>query len=128
MRNAGCLTDPTTNTYCYLDAVRNSNPSDTYFYSLPLGISMPNNTIASCSACTKSLMTLYYGALSDSSQSSGLTALQQTYPGAAKIAVADCGTAYATLTTAKPSGALQTVPGLLTGTLLVLAVTLLSIS
>ncbi|KAJ7247850.1 hypothetical protein B0H12DRAFT_1020437 [Mycena haematopus] len=128
MRSAGCLVDPTTDTYCYLDAVRNSNPSDTYFFSLPLGISMPNNTIASCSACTKSLMTLYYGALSNSSQSSGLSSLQAAYPGAAKIAVADCGTAYATLTTASPSGALplRTVSGLLLGTL-VFIVTLLPI-
>ncbi|KAJ6627903.1 hypothetical protein B0H10DRAFT_1869252 [Mycena sp. CBHHK59/15] len=107
MRGTGCLTDPTTNTYCYLDAVRNSNPSDTYFYSLPLGVNIPNSTIASCSTCTKSLMTSYYAALRDSTQVAGLTALQETYSGAAQIAVADCGSAYATLTTAKPSGALS---------------------
>jgi len=126
MREAGCLIDPTTNTYCYVDAVRNSNPSDTYFYSLPLGISMPNNTIASCSSCTKSLMTMYYGALSNSSESSALTSLEESYNSAAKIAVADCGTAYATLTTTRPNGALpvRTVPRLLLGTLLVLALSL----
>ncbi|KAJ6487840.1 hypothetical protein C8R45DRAFT_1213847 [Mycena sanguinolenta] len=125
MRSAGCLVDPTSDTYCYLDAVRNSNPSDTYFFSLPLGISMPPNTIASCSACTKSLMSLYYSALTNSSQSSGLKSLQQAYPSAAKIAVADCGTAYATLTTAASSALpLRTIPGLFLGTLL-LAVTLL---
>ncbi|KAJ7065044.1 hypothetical protein C8F01DRAFT_1129242 [Mycena amicta] len=114
MRSAGCLIDPTTNTYCYLDAVHNSNPSDTYFYSLPLGVSIPNNTIASCSACTKSLMTLYYGALRNSSTAPGLSSLKATYPSAAKIAVADCGTAYATLATAQ-SGAplLRTAPWLL---------------
>ncbi|KAJ7211205.1 hypothetical protein GGX14DRAFT_362653 [Mycena pura] len=99
MRSAGCLVDPTTNTYCYIDAAHNSNPSDTYFYSLPLGVSIPNNTIASCSACTKSLMTLYYSALSNSSQAQGLTSLQDTYLSGAKIAVADCGPAYATLAT-----------------------------
>jgi hypothetical protein len=129
MRSAGCLVDPTTNTYCYLDAVRNSNPSDTYFYSLPLGITMPNKTIASCSACTKSLMTLYYGALGNSSQSEGLKALQDAYVGAAKIAVADCGTAYATLTTSTSSGSPHIrTPGLptLLGALLVLAFSLLS--
>ncbi|KAJ6514529.1 hypothetical protein DFH09DRAFT_257775 [Mycena vulgaris] len=126
MRSAGCLVDPTTNTYCYLDAVRNSNPSDTYFYSIPLGVNVPNNTIASCSACTKSLMTLYYGALGNSSQSAGLSALKATYNSAAKIAVADCGTAYATLTTTKPSAALsvRTDPRLLLGALLALAVSL----
>jgi len=128
MRSAGCLVDPTTDTYCYLDAVRNSNPSDTYFYSLPLGISMPNNTIASCSACTKSLMSLYYGALTNSSETTELAPLHSSYPSAAKVAVADCGTAYATLAAA-PSGALslQTAPGLLLATLLAFTVTLLSI-
>ncbi|KAF7319050.1 F-box domain-containing protein [Mycena chlorophos] len=93
MRSAGCLVDPVSNTYCYLNAVHNSNPSDSYYYSLPLGISIPNNTIASCSACTESLMTLYYSALGDD----GMGALKETYPTAAKIAVADCGTSYATL-------------------------------
>ncbi|KAJ7689480.1 hypothetical protein B0H17DRAFT_937412 [Mycena rosella] len=130
MRSAGCLVDPTTNTYCYLDAVRNSNPSDTYFYSLPLGVSMPNNTIASCSACTKSLMTLYYGALDNSSQSAGLKALKSTYNGAAKIAAADCGTAYATLTTTASNGALpaRTAPRRLIGSFAVaLALSLLSL-
>ncbi|KAF7351296.1 hypothetical protein MSAN_01561100 [Mycena sanguinolenta] len=125
MRSAGCLVDPTTDTYCYLDAVRNSNPSDTYFFSLPLGIGMPSNTIASCSACTKSLMGLYYSALTNSSESSELTSLQQVYPSAAKIAVADCGTAYATLTTTTSSALpLRTVRGLFLGTLL-LIITLL---
>lgn len=99
MRSAGCLVDPTTNSYCYIDAVRNSNPSDTYFYSLPLGVSMPNNTMASCSSCTKSLMTLFYSALSNSSQAQELASLQDTYISGAKIAVADCGPAYATLVT-----------------------------
>lgn len=102
MRSAGCLADPSTNTYCYLDAVHNSNPSDTYFYSIPLGVSIPNNTIASCSACTKSLMTLYYDALSNTS----LTGLHDSYESAAKIAVADCGTAYATLASTQASAAL----------------------
>ncbi|KAJ7440160.1 hypothetical protein FB451DRAFT_1151148 [Mycena latifolia] len=128
MRSAGCLIDPTTNSYCYLDAVRNSNPSDTYYYSLPLGNTLPNNTIASCSACTKSLMTLYYDALQNSSEAAGLTALQDSYNSAAKIAVADCGTAYATLTTTRASGALSVHanPRLLLGSLAALAFALLS--
>jgi len=99
MRSAGCLVDPTTNTYCYIDAAHNQEPSDIYFYSLPLGVSIPNNTVASCSACTKSLMSLYYSALSNSSQAQELTSLQDTYPSGARIAVAECGPAYATLAT-----------------------------
>ncbi|KAF7306465.1 hypothetical protein MIND_00437700 [Mycena indigotica] len=116
MRSAGCLIDPTTNSYCYLNAVHNSNPSDTFFYSLPLGIRVPNNTIASCSACTKSLMTLYYTAVGNSSTTPALAHLKEAYPNAAKIAVADCGTSYATLATAH-SGAeslrLRLWPGIL---------------
>ncbi|KAJ7152253.1 hypothetical protein C8R43DRAFT_1003906 [Mycena crocata] len=131
MRSAGCLVDPSTDTYCYLDAVRNSNPSDTYFYSVPLGFTIPNNTIASCSACTKSLMTLYYGALSNSTLSSGLTGLQKSYDSAAKIAVADCGTAYATLTTAGAANTalpLPNSPRMLAATLLSLTFTLVLLS
>jgi len=105
MRSAGCLIDPTTNSYCYIDAVHNSNPSDTYFYSLPLGVGIPNKTIASCSACTKSLMTLYYSALSNSSQAPGLASLQDTYENGAQMAVADCGPAYATLSTSRSGAA-----------------------
>ncbi|KAF7360259.1 hypothetical protein MVEN_00755000 [Mycena venus] len=114
MRNAGCLTDPTTNTYCYLDAVRNSNPSDTYFYSLPPWYrhAEQHNRVV----------------LGMHQESYDALLRGQVYPGAAKIAVADCGTAYATLATGKPSGALRTVPGLLTGILLALAVTLLSVT
>lgn len=108
MRSAACLIEPTTNTYCYLDAMHNSNPSDGYYYSLPLGLGIPNNTIASCSACTKSLLTLYYSAWNDT----GLKGLKATYPNAAKIAVADCGTAYATLATASRAVCLRTTPWL----------------
>ncbi|KAJ7739968.1 hypothetical protein DFH07DRAFT_839461 [Mycena maculata] len=123
MRNAGCLVDPSTNTYCYVDAVRNSNPSDTYFYSIPLGVSIPNNTIASCSGCTKSLMTLYYAALQNSSEAPSLSALQGAYESAAKVAVADCGSAYATLTTAVAKGGAPPARTL-ASTFLVLAVAL----
>lgn len=63
MRQAGCLADQTTNAYCYLEAVRNPNPSDVYYYQLPLGLAVPNNTKPTCSACTKSLMSLFDAAL-----------------------------------------------------------------
>jgi hypothetical protein len=127
MRSAGCLVDPATNTYCYVDAVRNSNPSDTYFYSLPLGVSIPNNTIASCSACTKSLMTLYYGAISNASEAAGLSALKDSYESAATVAIADCGTAYATLTTSKPGAAPPARPLALALLLLPLALPFLAL-
>ncbi|TFY74622.1 hypothetical protein EWM64_g9390, partial [Hericium alpestre] len=35
MRQAACLADQSTDTYCYVLAAINSNPSDLYFYTLP---------------------------------------------------------------------------------------------
>jgi len=53
MYTAGCLPDQS-----QTPTVRRcgscSNPSDLYFFQLPMGISLPNNTTPSCSSCTKS--------------------------------------------------------------------------
>lgn len=87
MRDTACLVDQQTNSYCYVEAVRNTNPSDLYFYQLPLGIGLPPNTTPSCSACTKSVMQLY-------AQSNNLTALTSTYNTAATIADSACGEGY----------------------------------
>ncbi|KAF5381301.1 hypothetical protein D9615_008317 [Tricholomella constricta] len=95
MRNTGCLTDPTTNTYCYLNAVRNPNPSDLYFYGLPLGTRIARMTNATCSACTRSVMGIYSAALNDPAQAAGLTGLKKTYNEAADLAVEQCGSGYA---------------------------------
>lgn len=87
LRNAACLPDPSTNTYCYIEAVHNTNPSDLFFYQLPLGKGLPSDITPSCSACTKSVMGLF-------SQAQNLTALSSTYGPAAKIAVSQCGQGY----------------------------------
>lgn len=98
VRETGCLTDPTTNTYCYLNAVRNSNPSDAYFYGLPLGEKLPKTTTPSCSACTRSVMGVYSAALEDPAQAADLTGLKKTYTEAAQLAVSSCGNGYAAIT------------------------------
>ena len=95
MHDSACLADPTTNSYCYLSAVQNPNPSDLYFYSLPLGIPLPPTTTPSCSSCSKTVMGLYATALQDSSQAGPLTGLKSTYQVSAKIAVQFCGAAFA---------------------------------
>ncbi|GLB42088.1 hypothetical protein LshimejAT787_1101030 [Lyophyllum shimeji] len=95
VRETGCLTDPTTNTYCYLNAVRNSNPSDLYFYGLPLGHKLPKSATPSCSACTRSLMGTYSAALEDPAQAAELTGLKKTYNDAVQLAVSTCGNGYA---------------------------------
>ncbi|KAF8889612.1 hypothetical protein BD779DRAFT_1388861, partial [Infundibulicybe gibba] len=94
-RDGGCLANPTTNTYCYLSAVRDPNPSDLYFYQLPLGIKLPPSSTPSCSSCTQSLLKVYAAALKNGSQSDSLTGLKQTYGSAAQLAVQKCGSGYA---------------------------------
>lgn len=120
MRDAGCLTDPASNTYCYLDAVQNDN---LYFYSLPLGIPVPNTTKPLCTACMHDLMSRYFTALSNSTEASVLTGLQQTYGNAAKLAVAQCGTEFAETTVASAVPAVL-LPGQWTVAALLLGVML----
>lgn len=90
LRDTACLADPNTNAYCYIEAVSNTNPSDLYFYQLPLGTALPNTVKPSCSSCTKSVMALY-------SQAQNVTALASTYPPAAQLVNAGsaCGSGYA---------------------------------
>lgn len=106
MYNAGCLPDQVTDSYCYVEAAHSTDPSDLYFYQLPIGIPLPNNTSPSCSSCTKSLMSLYAQAL-ESAPKDTLADLISTYESAQILAVAQCGTGYAQ-SVAKTSGALIT--------------------
>lgn len=89
LRNTGCLVDQATGAYCYVEAVHNPQPADLYFYSLPLGTDLPPAITPSCSACTKSVMALY------AAQGANLSALQETYDGAATVANKVCGQGYA---------------------------------
>lgn len=106
MHDTSCLVDPTTNTYCFLTAVWNPNPSDLYYYQLPLGIDLPNSSTPSCNACTKSVMGIYAAAVQNSAQAPGLTDLKATYEPAAELSVGLCGAGYAkTLaSSASPTG------------------------
>ncbi|KAI0064371.1 hypothetical protein BV25DRAFT_1783216, partial [Artomyces pyxidatus] len=88
MRQVACLPDQSTSAYCYVEAVANSNPSDLYFYSLPWGLALPNNTVPTCSGCTKSVMSLL------SAQATQLDGLKLTYNAAARLASSTCGTGY----------------------------------
>ncbi|KAF8800601.1 hypothetical protein BYT27DRAFT_7148459 [Phlegmacium glaucopus] len=98
MHDTVCLADPTTNTYCFLNAVQDPNPSDFYFYSLPLGMPLPSSSTPSCSACSKSVMAIYATALEDPSQATLLTALKSVYQVSAQIAVGLCGAPFALTT------------------------------
>lgn len=104
MRSAGCLADQVTNSYCYVEASHSTDPSDLYFYQLPIGLSLPNNTTPSCSSCTKSLMGVYADALGKASKGS-LSALSKTYSSAEEVAVKQCGDNYAQAAANTPSAA-----------------------
>jgi len=106
MRSAGCLPDQITNSYCFVEAAHSTDPSDLYFYQLPIGIPLPNSTTPSCSSCTKSLMGLYSQAL-ESAPKGSLADLRTTYNSAQASAVAQCGSGYAQATMIT-SGAIAT--------------------
>ena len=95
MHDAACLIDPTTNSYCYLSAVQNTNPSDLYFYSLPLGIPLPNSSKPSCSPCSKNIMGIYAAALSSPTTGKVLGGLKSSYDVSAQVAAQFCGSAFA---------------------------------
>jgi hypothetical protein len=119
MFDAGCLSDPTTNSYCYVSAVANSNPSDVYFYNLPLGFNLPNSTASTCSACTKSLLGLYAAGLG-SSTGSTLTGLRKTYQNAVGVAQSQCGQAYAHMADTAGAAGLRAGMGSVWGVVVVL--------
>ncbi|KAF5390831.1 hypothetical protein D9757_004456 [Collybiopsis confluens] len=95
--NAGCLPDPTTDSYCYVKAAHSTNPSDLYFYSLPSGTSISNTTTLTCSSCTKSLMSLYVNSLN--ANASLYPQLAQVYGSAQALASSTCGPTYAQVST-----------------------------
>jgi len=95
MHDSACLADPTTNAYCFLSAVQNTNPSNFFIYSLPLGLALPKTSTPSCSACLKSTMGIYATALQDRPQAALLTGLNSVYQASAQLVVQLCGAAFA---------------------------------
>lgn len=96
-RQAGCLSNPDTNVYCYTQAAARSNASDLYFYQVLFGLQIPNSTKPSCSSCTKSLMNLYVSAISGQGgvkDNDVRNMLAQAYEHAADIAVGVCGNGF----------------------------------
>jgi len=122
MHDVACLGDPTTGTYCYLNAVRNSNPSDSYYYQLPLGISLPKVSTPTCSACSKSVMAIYATALQDAVTGPLLTGLKATYDTSAALSVQLCGAGFAQTALVSAAISLLRNPSwALAGTLAILA-------
>ncbi|EED85071.1 predicted protein [Postia placenta Mad-698-R] len=106
MRSAGCLPDTATNAYCYVESVESSHPDDMFYYQLPLGTALPNNTLPSCSSCTQSLMAQYV------EEGLNTTGLRETYADAALITNKVCGNGFVSETvTEKTGGALRARTG-----------------
>jgi hypothetical protein len=100
MRQAGCLVNPSTNTYCLLDAVRATTASDIYYYGLPLGTPLPAGMTPTCSACSKSLLSLFAPSAKVNGASGNTTATlpalgNGVYSRAASVANAQCGQEFA---------------------------------
>ncbi|CCL98222.1 uncharacterized protein FIBRA_00216 [Fibroporia radiculosa] len=104
MRSVACLPNNTSNTYCYIDAVASPQVADTDYYTLPLAIGLPNNSMPTCSLCMQDTMAEYL------EQGQNLTALQATYESAAVITNAACGNGFVQeIETAVTSSALRAV-------------------
>lgn len=57
-RDAGCIINPRTNAYCYIEALAAPAPNDVYMYSLPLGINYPGGAEPTCSKCSQAVMSV----------------------------------------------------------------------
>ena len=88
-RSAGCLRSNRTGAYCFAEAATNPNPSDVYFYNLPLGVVLPPLT-PTCSSCTGALMDIYSNFAMNST-----FPLSKSYDSAVSIVDASCGPGYA---------------------------------
>ncbi|KAH8084356.1 hypothetical protein BXZ70DRAFT_957878 [Cristinia sonorae] len=104
MRDTACLVDQTTNAYCYVEAVRNTNPSDLYFYQLALGTNLPPNVVPSCSTCTKSVMQKFADAVD-------VPALAGTYNNAVQVANDACGAGYVQMARIGGAAGLKSLSG-----------------
>ncbi|KAF8965098.1 hypothetical protein BDZ97DRAFT_1659359 [Flammula alnicola] len=126
MHDVACQADPTSNTYCYLNAVRNSNPADSYYYALPLGIPVPSSSQPTCSACSKSVMSIYASALTDPVQGPQLAALKTTYEPTAALTVQFCGANFAQTTVSAASPSFSRSSWAISGCLAIFAWTILA--
>jgi hypothetical protein len=95
MHDVACESQPGIDVYCYLNAVRSTTPSDSYYYQLPFGIPLPKTSSPSCSACSQSVMHTYVTALQDAVTGPLLTGLKATYKAAAELSAQSCGASFA---------------------------------
>ncbi|KAG6071422.1 hypothetical protein E4U16_003901 [Claviceps sp. LM84 group G4] len=103
--SAACLQNPTTNSYCFANAVTNlSTPSNTYLYFMPYGMSLPGASKPSCNWCTQTTMAIYHSASADRDQP-----VASKYEDAASQVNTLCGPSFvnASLPVAESAGVLR---------------------
>ncbi|CAI7595152.1 unnamed protein product [Penicillium glandicola] len=131
MYSATCLTNPSTEDYCFVDAVSNSTAPDDYtVYLMPLGTPLTVGAVPTCNKCLKATMALFARWAKYDGQS-----LDTTYLPSAKIVNAHCGTGFAatniTVGSVVTAGAGLAAPlsnlGIVTAMALVLGATLTSL-
>ncbi|KAG6365138.1 hypothetical protein INS49_006745 [Diaporthe citri] len=92
--SATCLKDPDTAVYCFGNAVTNAtNPTDTYFYYLPLNSTLPGGTVPICASCLQDTMAIYQVATANRRQP-----IANTYDSAADQVNTLCGPNFANTT------------------------------
>ncbi|OAQ95937.1 hypothetical protein LLEC1_02033 [Akanthomyces lecanii] len=121
---ATCLQNPSTQNYCFASAVTNvTNPSDIFFYSMPLGLPLPGGLTPSCGYCTTQTMAIFHTAALDRSQK-----LSSTYRDAARQVNTICGPGFVNDTATSGAGRLAGAPEAATTLVTVLFATLLGLT
>ncbi|EGX94114.1 C6 transcription factor, putative [Cordyceps militaris CM01] len=121
---ATCLQNPATQNYCFASAVTNvTNPSDIFFYSMPLGLPLPGGSTPSCGPCTTQTMAIFHAATSDRSQK-----ISSTYRDAARQVNTICGPGFVNDTATSGAGRGVAPPDAVTTLATVLFATLLGLT
>lgn len=108
MYRATCLTDPSTQKYCFVDAVSNSTNADDYgVYLIPLGTPLTVGAVPTCNTCLKATMGLFSSWARRDGQS-----LDSTYLPSAKIVNSHCGGGFAPTNITVGSAAVRAGAGL----------------
>ncbi|KAK3322304.1 hypothetical protein B0H66DRAFT_531648 [Apodospora peruviana] len=106
---ASCLKDAQTSMYCFANAVTNlTNPTNTYFYYLPLNRTLPGSTVPGCSQCLQQTMNVFHASTANRKQQ-----ITSTYESAAQQVNTICGPSFVNETLADEvvsSGSSRSIP------------------
>lgn len=100
-----CLQNPDTNTYCFASAVTNiTNPTDAFFYFMPLGSMLPGGSAPSCGWCTSQTMAIFHASSANRHQP-----ISKTYESAAQQVNTICGPNFVNSTLPEESFAMKSL-------------------